>query len=100
MEIELQVSNIPKDFIDFAQKVSNKEGLNDWKLIIWNIKNEAECIPDMKLIYLPKDDIEKMKTLFLHEVAHAIFKGSEEDSYWHRDEWKKVFDELLNRYLI
>lgn len=94
---------IPEGFLDFVQMVSERENLHDWKLIIWDLKGEAECIDDMKLIYLAvKADIEMMKAWFLHEVAHATFEmagGTREDSYWHRKLWKAELFRLLNCYI-
>ena len=104
MKIEINTPEyVSGEFLSFVQKVSEKENLNDWKLIIWNLKGEAECINDMKLIYIAaKSDIEMMKAWFLHEVSHATFEmngGSKEDSIWHRKLWEKEFDRILNFYI-
>ena len=101
MKVEISSPNyVSKEFLDFVQMVSDKENLNDWKLIIWNLKGEAECVTDMKLIYLTVEfDIETTKAWFLHEVAHAVFKGSEQDSIWHRKEYKAELNRLLKCYM-
>ena len=104
MKIEINsTERIPEGFLDFVQIVSEKENLNDWKLIVWNLEGEAECINDMKLIYIAaKPDIEMMKAWFLHEVSHGTFEmkgGSEEDSIWHRKLWRIEFDRLLSCYI-
>ena len=104
MKVETQSSEqVSKEFLDFVQRVSKREQLDDWKLIIWALKGEAECIIDMKLIYMPSDDdIEKMKAWFLHEVSHATFDtggGSFEDSIWHKKSWRTEFDRLLKYYI-
>ena len=104
MKIEVNtLEYVSGEFLSFVQIVSEKENLNDWKLIIWNLEGEAECINDMKLIYIaPKPDIEVMKAWFLHEVSHATFEmkgGSKEDSISHRKLWRKEFDRLLNLYI-
>ena len=104
MKIEVNtLEYVSGEFLNFVQIVSEKESLNDWKLIIWNLEGEAECINDMKLIYIAaKLDVEMMKAWFLHEVAHATFEmneGSKEDSMWHRKLWGAEFDRLLNLYI-
>ena len=104
MKVEIKSPNqVSKEFLDFVQLVSDKENLNDWKLIIWNIKGEAECVTDMKLIYLTAEfDVERTKTWFLHEVAHATFDmsgGSCSDSMWHRKGYKEELNRLLKYYM-
>jgi len=104
MKVEVDSpTEVSKDFLDFVQFVSDGEKLHDWELIIWSLKGEAECITDMRLLYIPfVDDIEKMEVWFLHEVAHATFEiggGSRDDSIWHRELWKVEFDRLLGSYM-
>ena len=104
MKVEIESPNhVSKEFLDFVQLVSDKENLNDWELIIWNLKGEAECITDMKLIYLTAEfDIERTKVWFLHEVAHATFDmngGSWDDSMWHRKGYKEELNRLLKCYI-
>ena len=104
MKIETNtLEYVSGEFLNFVQIVSEKENLNDWKLIVWNLEEEAECINDMKLVYIAANpDIEVMKAWFLHEVSHGTFEmngGSKEDSMWHRKLWRKEFDRLLNCYL-
>ena len=104
MKIEINpTEQVSGEFLNFVQIVSEKENLNDWKLIVWNLKGEVECINDMKLMYIAvKSDIEVMKAWFLHEVSHGTFEineGSKEDSMWHRKLWRKELDNLLNCYI-
>ena len=104
MKIEVNtLEYVSGEFLNFVQIVSDGENLNNWKLIIWKLKGEAECINDMKLICIAvKSDIEIMKAWFLHEVSHATFEmkgGLFEDSIWHRKSWRAEFDRLLNCYM-
>ena len=104
MKIEINsTEQVSGEFLSFVQIISEKENLNVWKLIVWNLEGEAECINDVKLMYIAvKSDIEMMKAWFLHEVAHATFEmkgGSKEDSIWHRKLWRVELDRLLNCYI-
>ena len=104
MKIEIKsTGQVSKKFLAFVQMVSEKENICDWTLIVWNLEGEAECIPDMKLIYMAvKPDDELMKAWFLHEVAHATFfisGGLTQDSIGHRKLWKAEFERILSYYM-
>ena len=110
MKIEINtLEQVPNDFLKFVQMVSAEEGLNDWRLVVWALRGEGECIEDMKMICMPvrpgyavKRVVEEMEGWFLHEVAHATFEmggGRTEDSLWHGKSWREELDRFLNCYI-
>lgn len=76
----IKIENVDVDIIQFIFYVFRYMNLNDWCIEFWDIEGENECVDDMKIIYLYNSkDLDITKLFFLHEVAHVLTEGFEEN---------------------
>lgn len=80
----------------WRQRVLKMEGLDDWTI---EIKADAYCWLDQKMIQLPED---ASPSLFLHEVAHALYPEKEgcHKNHYHGGQWAFIFGKLIDKYLM
>ena len=80
---------------DWRTTVLKDEGLLDWTIYI---AKDAYCWCKSKVIQLPPD---ASPSLFLHEVAHALYQEPEGplQNHFHSSEWATTFGRLVDRHL-
>lgn len=92
-----QSGHIIQDWVyQFMLEVLNSENMATWKVIIWDIKGEGECVDDMEIIYIDYRHLDFVDTivLFMHEVAHAKSRSKHHD-----DDWMREFERIVESYL-
>lgn len=108
-QIIIQVSDGLEDTAElqmFVREVLSSEELTHWPVHIWSCRGEGIC--DDTIRFGLCTTARQTKTLFLHEVAHAILnpkrscyaKDWHEDSYWHKTAWQEEFKRLAKTYHI
>jgi len=90
----------------FVRNVLTREGLTHWPVHIWSCRGEGICSDTICFGLCTTS--QQTRTLFLHEVAHAILnpkrscysKDWHKDSYRHKTAWQEEFKRLAKTYHI
>jgi len=82
----------------WARLVLDAEGLSDWTVK----PGEAYCWIDDRVITFDFERYIGNYSLFLHEVAHALYPNKEGPllNHYHGGEWAAVYGKLVNRYMM
>lgn len=108
-QIIIQVSNGLGDTTGlqaFVRNVLASEELTHWPVHIWSCRGEGIC--GDTICFGLCTTARQTKTLFLHEVAHAILNPKRscygrdwhKDSYWHKTAWREEFKRLIKTYHV
>jgi len=82
----------------WARSILDAEGLSDWTVR----SGEAYCWIDARTIAFDFERYTGNYSLFLHEVAHALYPYKEGPlgNHYHGGEWAAVYGKLVNRYMM
>jgi len=94
--------------MDYEQKLIFEQWVNriflDLGIKGWSINwmdgcpSEGECDVIQKVIRIGTNGtLDQSRKLILHEIAHVIMWN---DSWWHKEQWKKTYNSLEKKYLI
>jgi len=78
----------------FFHSILIAEGLSDWSVQ----SGEAYCYISLKIIKVPEDCV---MSLFLHEVAHALYPEPEGEmkNHYHGGNWASTYGNLVNKWM-
>ena len=81
---------------EWRRWILKQEGLSEWKI---EDSVDAMCWVEQKTIQIPPD---ATPTLFLHEVAHALYQELEGPllNHYHGGCWADAFGRLVNKYMV
>ena len=81
---------------DWMRHVLAAEGLNDWTI---RLAADGYCWTQTKVIQIPAN---ASCSLFLHEVAHALYQEPEGpmQNHYHGGEWSATYGALVDKYMM